>query len=245
MKTILNYTAGNSGTVEKAISNLEHDTEQVQQAQVCDHKRNDVFTFFLKTQSVINNVSFALVSLHSELQSLKYELKQFDNKGRKVFQEMSTGIILSRLVEPDKLQRILHPVCFHHKTMSTPLQLDSLYYVLELLRNVFIGDNGLLLKIEIPISSQSPIHKVFKAVPLTQPIANSATTSVPIPDRELLVVSQATTNFAEVDEAQILFPVNNRSQWLKINKLVVWSVYFSVTKQLSYRPVSLISSTFK
>ena len=49
MKTILNYTAGNFGTVENAVNNLEQDMEQVQQAQVCDHKRSDVFTFFLQT----------------------------------------------------------------------------------------------------------------------------------------------------------------------------------------------------
>ena len=87
--------------------------------------------------------------------------------------------------------------------MSIPFQHVSLYFELELLRNVFIGDNGLLLIIEIPMSSQSPIHKVFKGVPLPQPIANSTTPSVLVPEHELLVVSEATTNFAEVDEAQI------------------------------------------
>ena len=204
MKTILNYTAGNFGTVENAVNNLEQDMEQVQQAQVCDHKRSDVFTFFLKTQSVINKVSFALVSLHSEVQSFKYELKQFNSKVREAFQDMSNGRIPSRLVEPDKLRQILQPLRFHRKTMSIPLQHVSLYYELELLRNVFIANNGLLLKIEIPMSSQSPIHKVFKGVPLPQPITNSTIASVLVLEHELLVVSEATTNFAEVDETQIL-----------------------------------------
>ena len=100
MKTILNYTAGNFGTVEKAINNLEHDMEQVKQAQVCNHKRSDMLTFFFQTQSVINNVSFALVSLRSEV-SFKYELKQFNYKVREAFQEMSNRRIPLRLVEPD------------------------------------------------------------------------------------------------------------------------------------------------
>ena len=117
---------------------------------------------------------------------------------------MSNGRIPSRLVEPDKLQRILQPLQFHCKTMSISLQNYSFYYEIELLRNVFFGDNGLLLKIKIPMSSRSPIHKVFKGVPLLQPIANSTTSSVLVPERELLVVSEATNNFAEVDEAQIL-----------------------------------------
>ena len=88
--------------------------------------------------------------------------------------------------------------------MLIPLQHVSLYYELELLRNVFIGNNGLLLKIEIPMSSQSPIYKVFKGVPLPQPITNSTIASVLVLEHELLVVSEATTNFAEVDEKQIL-----------------------------------------
>ena len=200
MKTIVNYTAGNFGTVENAVNNLEQDMEQVQQAQVCDHKRSDVFTFFLKTQSVINNVSFEIVSFHSEVQSFKYELKQFNSKFREAFQDMSNGRIPSRLVEPDKLRQIFQPLQFPQKTMSIPLQHASLYYELELLRNVFIGNNGLLLKIEIPMSSQSPIHNVFIRVPLPQPITDSTTASVLVLEQELLVVSEATTKFAEVDE---------------------------------------------
>ena len=54
------------------------------------------------------------------------------------------------------------------------------------------------------MSSQSPIQKDFKWVPLPQPIANSTTASVLALESELLVVSEATTKFAEVDEAQIL-----------------------------------------
>ena len=159
--------------------------KQVQRARICDHKWSDVFTFFLKTQSVVNDLSFAIVSLHSEVQSFKYELKQFNNKLRQAFQEMSNERILSRHVEPDKLLGILQHPPFHHKTMSIPLPYVSLYYELELLRNDFIGDNGLLLKNELPTSSQSPIHKVFKGISLPQPIANSTTASVLVPERDL------------------------------------------------------------
>ena len=81
--------------------------------------------------------------------------------------------------------------------MTIPLQHISLYYDLELLRNVFIRNIGLLLKIKIPMSSQIPIHKVFEGVPLPQPIANSTTASVLVLKHDLLVVSEATTNFAE------------------------------------------------
>ena len=73
--------------------------EQVQQAQVCDQEMSNVFTFFFETQSVINSVSFALVSLHSEVQSFKY--------------------VQTRLVERDKLQRILQPLRFHRNDVNT------------------------------------------------------------------------------------------------------------------------------
>ena len=67
MKTISNYTAGNFGTVEQAINNLEYDMVQVQQVQFWNHYRNDVFTFFLKGQKLLNNVSFALMCHLSEV----------------------------------------------------------------------------------------------------------------------------------------------------------------------------------
>ena len=203
MKTILNYTAGNFATVEKTINNLEHDMEQVQQGQVCEHKRSDVFFFFLKTKSVLNNVSFALVSHHSEVQSFKYDFMQINNKVWAVFREMSIGREPSRHVEPEEPQRILQSLQFHHKMMSIPLQHVILYYELELHSNVFIEDNELVLKIEFPMSSQSPILKVFKGVPLPQPITDSTTESVLVPESELIAGSEATTNFAFVPQTPI------------------------------------------
>ena len=187
------------------------------------------------------------------MQSFKYELKQFNNKIREAFQEMSNGRIPSRLVGPDKVQRILKPLRFHHKTMSIPLKHVSLYYELELLRNVFIGDNGLLLKIEIPMSSQSLIHKVCKGVPLPQPIAHSTTASVLVPELELLVVSEAATNFFEFDEAQILSCQGSKRLKLceqpfsmtRNQQAGCLVSLFLVTMQLFYRSVNLISSNFQ
>ena len=53
------------------------------------------------------------------------------------------------------------------------------------------------------MSSQSPVHKVFKRVPIPQPFTK-LTTSVLVLKCELLVVWEGTTNFALVDETQIL-----------------------------------------
>ena len=83
---------------------------------------------------------------------------------------------------------------------TPPPQHNSLYYVLKLLRNVFIGNNELLLLIEIPKTSQSPIHNFLKGVPHPQPFTNSTTESVLELTRELLVVWEATTNFCEMDK---------------------------------------------
>ena len=44
---ILNYAAEIFRIVGNAVSSLKQDMEEVLQAQVCDHKRSDVFTFFL------------------------------------------------------------------------------------------------------------------------------------------------------------------------------------------------------
>ena len=105
---------------------------------------------------------------------------------------------------------------------------------------------------EILMSSQSPIHKVFKGLPLPQPIANSTTASVLVPERKL-VVSEATTNFAEIDEAQILSCQGSKrlklceqtSSMTRNQQFVCLVSLFLVKKQLFYKPVNLISSTFK
>ena len=129
--------------------------------------------FFLKTQSVINNVSFALYLFNRNCNPLSINSRKSLTKFGRLSRRCRTEEYHQGLLNQIKLQRILQPLRFHHKTMSIPLQHVSLYYELELFRNVFIGDNGLLLKIEIPMSSQSPICKFFKGVPLPQSIAIS------------------------------------------------------------------------
>ena len=62
---VLIYTSGNFEMLERAVDHLRRDMEEAKRAQVCNHKRSDVFTFFFKTQNVLNNVFFSLLSVQS------------------------------------------------------------------------------------------------------------------------------------------------------------------------------------
>ena len=58
----------------------------------------------LKTQNVLNNVSFSFLSVQSETQSDKIEWKEYRNKMREAFQELAGEKLPSRFVQPDILQ---------------------------------------------------------------------------------------------------------------------------------------------
>ena len=68
---VLNYTDENLGRLDNHLRNLEEILKDVKTAQACDHKRTDMFMYVFKTQNAVNNVSWALNSLHAELQAFR------------------------------------------------------------------------------------------------------------------------------------------------------------------------------
>ena len=140
------------------------------------------------------------MSVQSEIESYKVELKEYSNKLREAFQEMAGGKLPSRLVQPDTLRWILAQQQLNGKFRSIPNEHLTLYYELELLRNVYVGEHGIFLKLEIPLFNQNAVYRVFEGIPLPQPIGNSSTASTLTLKNKLIALSDASTTFAEVDK---------------------------------------------
>ena len=67
-RKMLNYSEDNFEILQTNLEVLQKTMEEIQQAQACDHRRSDVFMHAFCAQSAINNVSWILKAMHSELQ---------------------------------------------------------------------------------------------------------------------------------------------------------------------------------
>ena len=67
-RKVLNYSEDNFELLQTNLELLQKTKEEKQQAQACDHRRSDVFMYDFCAHSAINNVSWTLNAMHSELQ---------------------------------------------------------------------------------------------------------------------------------------------------------------------------------
>ena len=89
-KRVLNCTEDIFRRLQSNLNHLQPTMESLQRAQVCDHRRTDIFMFAFRAQSAINNVTWTLNAIQSELQ---IETLYMTEK-RKQF---ATGMGVSRL----------------------------------------------------------------------------------------------------------------------------------------------------
>ena len=67
-RKVLNYSEYNFEILQTNLEVLQKTIEEIERAQACDHRRSDVFMYAFQAQSAINNVSWTLNDMHSELQ---------------------------------------------------------------------------------------------------------------------------------------------------------------------------------
>ena len=67
-KWVLNYTEDNFQRLQSSQTIKKKTMESLQQAQVCDHRRTDVFMFAFRAQCAVNNVNWKMKAIQSELQ---------------------------------------------------------------------------------------------------------------------------------------------------------------------------------
>ena len=174
-RKVLNYSEDNFEILQTNLEVLQKTMEEIQQAQACDHRNYDVFMYAFRAQSAINNVSWTLNPMHSELQVQTLFLTDQRNIFITSIGVLSKGILPAALVPYEDVRKIITTLKLGDKKCSIPYDHSSLLYSLPLVRKVFSNPHGLLITMEVPVYSGEPIHDAYKAIPLPQLIKNSTT----------------------------------------------------------------------
>ena len=201
-KRVLYYTEDKFWRLQSNLDNLQQTMESLQQAQVCDHRRRDVFMFSFRAQSAINNVTRTLNAIQSELQIQMLYMKEEKTQFGTSMGVLANDNLPAALIPYWELQKILSQLKLGGKQLSISSEDSSLYYSLPLVRNVYVNDNKLLITLMIPVYSGEPIHDAYKAIAVPQPIKNSSTAATLKLDRNYLIVSRREERYAEMNSKE-------------------------------------------
>ena len=136
-RKVLNYSEDNFEILQTNLEVLQKTMEEIEQAQACDHRRSDVFMYAFRAQSAINNVSWTLNAMHTELQVQTLYLTEQRNIFITSIGVLSKGILPATLVPYEDLRKIITTLKLGDKKCSIPYDHSSLIYSLPLVRNVF------------------------------------------------------------------------------------------------------------
>ena len=178
--------------------------EEIEQAQACDHRRSDVFVHALHAQSAINNVSWTLNAMHSELQVQTLYLTEQSNLLITSIGVLSKGILPAALVPYEDLRKKIATLKLGDKKCRIPYDNSSLLYSLPLVRSVFSNPHGLLITMEVSVYSGGPVHDAYKAIPLPQPITKTTTAATLKLESNYLIVSRREESYAEMKSEEYL-----------------------------------------
>ena len=204
-RKVLNYSENNFEILQTNLELLQKTMEEIEQAQACDHRRSDVFMYAFRAQSAINNVSWTLNAMHSELQVQTLYLTEQRNMFITSIGVLSKGILPASLVPYEDLRKIITTLKLRDKKCSITYDHSSLLYSLPLVRNVFSNPHGLLITSEVPVYSGEPIHDAYKAVPLPKPIKNTTTAATLKLEKNYLIVSNREESYAEMKNEEHLY----------------------------------------
>ena len=101
------------------------------------------------------------------------------------------------------------------------------YYVFELVESTIVTHNSLNILLNIPVHHTNGFHRVYRAVPIPQPIANVLTVTKYRFDENYLLVSKYNNNFAEVTEGKM------NSHWRGSSRLLLCMKPFPMARSSS------------
>ena len=136
-RKVLNYSKDNFEILQTNLEMLQKTMEEIQQAQACDHRRSEVFMYAFRAQSAINNVSWTLNAMHSELQVQTLYLTEQRNMFITSIGVLSKGPLPTALVPYEDLRKIITTLKLGDIKCSIPYDHSSLLYSLPLVRCFF------------------------------------------------------------------------------------------------------------
>ena len=107
------------------------------------------------------------------------------------------------LIPPTILSKIFDTFEMYGLNEAIPRKLIAAYYTFEVVRDAYISDEGLHLRIEIPLYTGHGVHDVFRATSIPQPIPQTERATQYHLSKTHLLMSWDKTNFAEVTEQEL------------------------------------------
>ena len=203
-RKVLNYSEDNFAILQANLEVFQKTMEEIQQAQACDHRRSDFFMYAFCAQNAINNVSWTLNAMLSELKVQTLYLTEQRTIFFTSIGVLSKGILPAALIPYEDLWKIITTLKLGDEKCSIPYDHSSLLYSLPLVINVFSNPQGLLITMELPVYSGEPIHNGYKAILLPQPIKNTTTAATLKLERNFLIVSRREESYAEIKSEEYL-----------------------------------------
>ena len=126
-RKVVNYSEDNFEILQTNLEVLQKTMEEIQQAQACDHRRSDVFVYVFRAQSAINNVSWTLNAMHSELQIQTLYLTEQRNIFITRIGVLSMRILPAALVPSEDLRKIITTLKLGDKKCSIQYDHSSFF----------------------------------------------------------------------------------------------------------------------
>ena len=176
-----------------------------QKSGQCDksHELASTFKKSIAFTTGVRNFSDHMTAIRLELIAYKVALHNFGYVLDHALGSLAQGHIPATLIPPEVLLQVLDGLQLDTQKEAIPRHDLMTYYGFELVESTIVTHNSLNILLNIPVHHTNGFHRVYRAVPIPQPIANGSTATKYRFDKNYLLISEHNNNFAEVTEGKM------------------------------------------
>ena len=167
------------------------------------HEWASTFKKSIAFKTEVRNFSDHMTAIKLELIAYKVALHSFGYVLDGALGSLAQGHIPATLIPPEVLLQVLDGLQLDTQKEAIPRNDLMTYYGFELVESTIATHNSLNILLNIPVHHTNGFHRVYRAVPIPQPIANGSTATKYRFNKNYLLVSEYNNNFAEVTEGKM------------------------------------------
>ena len=152
----------------------------------------------------MTNFTQTMLALRAELAAFKVGLHNFGYILDDALSSLARGYIPATLVPPKVLRQVLNGLKLDRMQEAIPRSDLMTYYGFELVESTVLTETAVNVLINVPVHHTNGFHKVYREVPVPQPIEDGSTATRYSFSRSYLLISERKDNFAEVTEEKLI-----------------------------------------
>ena len=152
----------------------------------------------------MTNFTQTMLALRAELAAFKVGLHNFGYILDDALSRLARGYIPATLVPPKVLRQVLNGRKLDRMQEAITRSDLMTYYGFELVESIVLIETAVNVLINVPVHHTNGFHKVYRAVPVPQPIEDGSTATRYSFSRSYIMISQRKDNFAEVTEEKLI-----------------------------------------